>query len=101
GADPHCEVVGTAANGKIALAKIPQVNPDVVTLDIEMPEMDGLTTLAEIRKTYPRLPVIMASTLTERGATATLRALTLGATDYITKPSGVSISASVQQLREQ
>jgi two-component system chemotaxis response regulator CheB len=101
GADPHCEVVGTAANGKIALAKIPQVNPDVVTMDVEMPEMDGLTTLAEIRKIYPRLPVIMCSTLTERAAAATLKALTLGASDYVTKPSGENLVASLQQLREQ
>jgi two-component system chemotaxis response regulator CheB len=83
------EVVGVAANGRIALAKIAQHRPDVVTLDIEMPEMDGLATLREIRREWPRLPVVMFSTLTERGATATLDALTLGASDYVTKPSGV------------
>ncbi len=87
-ADPELEVVGTAANGKIALARLPQVNPDVVILDIEMPEMDGLQALREIRKTHPRLPVIMFSALTERGAAATLDALALGATDYFTKPTG-------------
>src|SRR2546423_1779682 len=80
--DPALEVVGTAANGRIALAKMSQVNPDIVILDIEMPEMDGLATLKELRKTYPRLPVIMFSALTERGAKATLDALALGATDY-------------------
>ncbi|MGD0676457.1 MAG: chemotaxis response regulator protein-glutamate methylesterase [Polyangiaceae bacterium] len=100
-ADANCEVVGTAANGKIALAKISQVNPDIVTLDIEMPEMDGLTTLAEIRKTHPRLPVIMFSTISERAASATLQALTLGATDYVTKPSGGNIAASLERVREQ
>jgi len=101
-ADPDLEVAGIAANGKIALAKIPQVNPDVVTLDVEMPEMDGLETLAAIRKIYPRLPVIMFSTLTERGTATTLEALTLGATDYVTKPSNVgSVSAAQQSLREQ
>src|SRR5713226_9746769 len=84
--DPALEVVGTAANGRIALAKMTQVNPDVVILDIEMPEMDGLATLAELRKTYPRLPVIMFSALTERGAEATLDALALGASDYFPKP---------------
>ena len=72
---PALMVIGTAANGRIALAKIPQVNPDVVTLDVEMPEMDGLQTLAAIRKTHPNLPVIMFSTLTKHGAVATLDAL--------------------------
>ncbi len=101
GADPACEVVGTAANGKIALARIVQVNPDVVTLDVEMPEMDGLATLAEIRRLYPRLAVIMLSAHTERAASATLRALALGASDYVTKPSGMTLTAAIQQLREQ
>jgi two-component system chemotaxis response regulator CheB len=85
--DPTIEVVGTAANGKIALAKIPQLSPDVITLDVEMPEMDGLETLAAIRKSYPRLPVIMVSSLTVRGAAVTIDALSLGASDYVTKPS--------------
>lgn len=57
--DQAIEVAGTASNGKIALARIPQVNPDIVILDVEMPEMDGLKALAELRKTWPRLPVIM------------------------------------------
>ncbi|HVW34903.1 MAG TPA: chemotaxis response regulator protein-glutamate methylesterase [Acidimicrobiia bacterium] len=87
--DPGIEVVGAAANGRIALAKIAQLEPDVVTLDIEMPEMDGLATLAELRPRWPRLPVIMFSTLTERGAEATLEALSLGASDYVTKPTGL------------
>src|SRR3972149_7031646 len=73
--DPELEVAGAAANGRIALAKIPQVNPDIVTLDAEMPEMDGLETLAAIRKSYPRFPVIMFSTQTERAAPVTLDAL--------------------------
>src|SRR6516162_10366754 len=95
--DPALEVVGTAANGRIALARMPQVNPDLVVLDVEMPEMDGLATLAEIRKTYPRLPVIMFSALTERGARATLDALALGATDYFTKPANAAgLDASLQ-----
>ncbi len=100
--DPALEVVGTAANGRIALAKIPQVNPDLVILDVEMPEMDGLQTLAELRKTYPRLPVIMFSALTERGAEATLDALALGATDYFTKPTSVGgLDASLEVIRTQ
>src|SRR5262245_27779521 len=86
-ADPAIEVIGSAPNGRIALSKIPQVNPDLVTLDIEMPELDGLGTLRELRKTYPKLPVIMFSTLTERGAVATLNALSLGASDYVAKPA--------------
>ncbi len=100
-ADPAIEVVGTAANGRIGLAKIPQVNPDLVTLDIEMPEMDGLATLAAIRKAYPLLPVIMFSTLTARGAAATLDALALGANDYVTKPANVgSVAAAIERVRE-
>ncbi len=77
-ADPDIEVVGTAANGRLALAKLAQLKPDLITLDIEMPEMDGLETLVELRKSHPRLPVIMFSTLTERGAAATLEALARG-----------------------
>src|SRR5215813_504369 len=100
--DPVLEVVGTAANGRIALARMTQVNPDLVILDIEMPEMDGLATLKELRKTYPRLPVIMFSALTERGAEATLDALALGATDYFTKPTNVGgIDAALAVIREQ
>ncbi len=100
--DPLIEVVGVAANGRIALAKIPQVNPDLVTLDIEMPEMNGLEALAEIRKTYPSMPVIMFSTLTHRGAAATLDALALGANDYVTKPSNLGNAAlSIQRIREE
>ncbi len=83
--DPDLEVVGVAANGQIALQRIDQINPDIVTLDVEMPEMDGLQALKEIRKTHPRLPVIMVSSLTERGARVTLDAIALGATDYVTK----------------
>jgi two-component system chemotaxis response regulator CheB len=101
-ADPALEVVGTAANGRIALAKIPQVNPDLVILDVEMPEMDGLETLREIRKAYPRLPVIMFSALTERGAAATLDALALGATDYFAKPINAGgMDASLRVIREE
>src|ERR1700712_4273705 len=100
--DPMVEVVGTAANGRIALAKIPQLNPDLVTLDIEMPEMDGLATLKELRRDYPRLPVIMFSTLTEKGALATINALSLGASDYVTKPSNVgSVNAGINTVRQE
>jgi two-component system, chemotaxis family, protein-glutamate methylesterase/glutaminase len=100
--DPTLEVVGVAANGRIALSKISQVNPDVITLDIEMPELDGLATLKEIRKTHPMLPVIMFSTLTQKGAVATIDALALGATDYVMKPANVgSVTAAIQKVRDE
>jgi two-component system chemotaxis response regulator CheB len=100
--DPDIEVVGTAPDGQIGLAKIPQLNPDLITLDMEMPVMDGLRTLAAIRKIYPKLPVIMFSTLTERGAGATLDALALGASDYVTKPANVgSVGAAMQRIRDE
>lgn len=99
---PGIEVAGTAPNGRVALSKIPQVNPDVVTLDVEMPVMDGIETLTELRRTYPRLPVIMFSTLTERGAAVTMEALLRGANDYVTKPANVGgVQESVVAIREQ
>jgi two-component system chemotaxis response regulator CheB len=102
GNDPDIEVIGTAANGKIAITKLPQLNPDLMTLDIEMPEMDGLQTLAAVRKTHPQLPIIMFSTLTQRGALATLDALALGASDYVTKPANVgSVTIGIQRVREE
>jgi two-component system, chemotaxis family, protein-glutamate methylesterase/glutaminase len=101
GADPEIEVVGTAANGRLALAKVAQLAPDLVTLDIEMPELDGLATLVELRKTHPRLPVIMFSALTERAASATLDALARGASDYVTKPANVgSLALAEERIRE-
>jgi len=86
-AEPETVVAGVAINGRQALARIPALKPDLVTLDIDMPGMDGLETLVEIRKLYPKLPVIMFSTLTERGAVVTLDALSRGASDYVAKPS--------------
>src|SRR5215468_1258817 len=85
--DQSLEVVGSAPNGSVGLARIPQLNPDVITLDIEMPDMDGLEMLRQLRQSYRGLRVIMFSTLTERGAAATIEALSLGADDYVTKAS--------------
>jgi two-component system, chemotaxis family, protein-glutamate methylesterase/glutaminase len=100
GDDPAIDVVGTAANGRIALDKLPQLRPDIIILDVEMPVMDGLDTLRVLRKTHPRLPVVMFSTLTERGASATLDALAAGASDYVTKPSHVgTVAASIERVR--
>src|SRR5690625_3284271 len=92
--DPRIEVVDRARNGKDALEKIELLSPDVVTLDIEMPIMDGLTTLEIIMSTKP-LPVLMISSSTTKGADKTLRAMSIGAVDFITKPSG-PISLDIQ-----
>jgi two-component system chemotaxis response regulator CheB len=98
--DPALEVVGVASDGRIALAKLPVLKPDLITLDIEMPVMDGLETLAAIRKVHPKLPVIMFSTLTEHGAAATLDALSLGASDYATKPSNTgNTTIAIDRIR--
>lgn len=99
---PELELAGTASNGAIALAKIPQLNPDVITLDIEMPGLNGIETLKEIRRLYPSLPVIMFSTLTEQGAAITLEALSLGASDYMTKPTNSpSLASAMGQIRRE
>ena len=99
--DAACEVIGTANNGKDALDKIESLRPDVVTLDIEMPVMNGLETLIPLRRAHPRLPVIMFSTLTERGAHATFEAMRRGASDYATKPSATNLTEGRKAVVEE
>ncbi len=83
--DPSIEVVGTAMDGAFALKKIEELHPDVVTLDLEMPRMDGMETLRLIMRRAP-MPVILFSTHSKEGAYATLKALALGAIDFVPKP---------------
>mgnify|MGYP000674792932 CR=1 FL=1 len=85
GQAPDIEVVGVAPDPYVAREKIKQLNPDVLTLDVEMPRMDGLTFLANLMRLRP-MPVVMVSTLTEKGADVTMRALENGAVDFVTKP---------------
>jgi len=98
--DPALQVVGVAANGAIAMERIAQLNPDVITLDIEMPDMDGLAVLRRIGNQAARPRVVMFSTLTDRGAALTLESLALGADDYVTKAANVgSLDRSMASLR--
>jgi two-component system chemotaxis response regulator CheB len=99
--DPSIEVVGTASDGLQALAKVVALRPDVVTLDLEMPELDGLTTLTELRKTHPRLPVVIFSSLSQRGAVKTLEALSRGANDYVAKPMAGTTEDVAARVREE
>ena len=83
--DPEIEVVGTAMDGAFAIRKIAELHPDVVTLDLEMPRMDGIETLRMIMRSAP-LPVIVFSTHSKEGAYSTFKALALGAIDFVAKP---------------
>ncbi len=83
---PNAEIVGTAHNGKAAILKVDSLKPDLLTLDIEMPEMNGLEALGHIKKEAPEVDAIMLSSLTQRGGELTMRALELGAFDFISKP---------------
>lgn len=95
--DPQIEVIGTARNGLDALEKIKQKKPDLITLDLEMPKMNGLEFLEKLMVENP-LPVIMISSLTHAGTDATIKALSLGAVDFIPKPSG-SISLDIEKIK--
>jgi len=94
--DPSIEVVGTAMDGLIGLRKIEELRPHVVTLDLEMPRMDGIEMLRQITRKH-RVPVIVVSAHTEQGATLTLKALSLGAFDFVTKPQEAA-SGKLQQI---
>ncbi|MGE0602897.1 MAG: chemotaxis response regulator protein-glutamate methylesterase [Xanthobacteraceae bacterium] len=98
GLEPDMQVVRVCKNGREALEQLDIANPDVVVLDIEMPELDGIATLKEMLIKRPRLPVIMASTLTKRGAEITLKALSMGATDCVPKPD-VGNGAGSEEFR--
>ena len=99
GSDSRIEVVGSAADPFIARDKIKKLKPDVITLDVEMPKMDGLTFLANLMRLYP-MPVVMVSTLTEKGNEVTMDALELGAIDFVTKPK-VDVTDSIQDYKEE
>jgi two-component system, chemotaxis family, protein-glutamate methylesterase/glutaminase len=98
GSQPDMEVVGTAPDPLVARDLIKQTNPDVLTLDVEMPKMDGLDFLERLMRLRP-MPVLMVSSLTERGSEITMRALELGAVDFVTKPK-ISIQHGMQEYAE-
>lgn len=97
-AEHDIEVIGTARDGLHAITQVAQLSPDVVVLDVEMPNLDGLSTLPRLLEVSPHLPVVMYSTLTERGASATLEALARGAVDYATKPTMVANQEEAAQM---
>jgi two-component system, chemotaxis family, protein-glutamate methylesterase/glutaminase len=96
---PGVELAGVAHNGKIALAKIQALKPDILTLDIEMPEMNGIEVLVELQKSHPGIGVIMLSTLTSEGSDMTMRALELGAFDFILKPQSKNQTEGKKEIR--
>ena len=96
---PGVEVVGVAHNGKIAVSKIQTLKPDLLTLDIEMPEMNGIEVLEWIRTNQPQVSAIMVSTLTSEGGHMTMKALELGAYDFLLKPNTTNIVESKKELR--
>lgn len=99
GRDPQIEVVGTAHDAYMARDKIEKLKPDVLTLDVEMPKMDGITFLSNLMRLHP-MPVLMVSTLTEKGARVTMDALAYGAVDFVCKPK-IDISHSFLEYAEE
>jgi two-component system chemotaxis response regulator CheB len=97
--DPSIEVVGTASDAHAARERIKQLNPDVLTLDVEMPKMDGITFLRNLMRLRP-MPVVMVSSLTERGADVTLDALAIGAVDYLSKPK-IDLAATLKDYGDE
>jgi two-component system, chemotaxis family, protein-glutamate methylesterase/glutaminase len=98
---PGVEVVGVAANGKIALQKLEHLHPDLLTLDVEMPEMNGLEVLRCLRRNKADVGAIMLSACTSEGAESTIEALELGAFDFVIKPSGGTPEANADRLRQE
>jgi two-component system chemotaxis response regulator CheB len=98
---PQVEVIGSAHHGKAALEKIARLKPDFITLDFEMPEFDGIETLRRLKRDFPEVKAIMVSAHTQKGAEITMRALSEGAFDFISKPEGVSPIQSIDMLRNQ
>src|SRR3954469_17323975 len=98
-ADPEMEVVGAASDAYMARDKIKALNPDVITLDVEMPKMDGVTFLRNLMRLRP-MPVVMVSSLTEHGAEITLDALSVGAVDYLPKPK-IDLAATLGDYAEE
>ncbi len=100
--DPAIEVVGSARDGREALSEVERLSPDLVTLDVEMPEMDGLKALRFIQTRFPRVRVIMCSSLTKRGAAITIDALLAGASDYVSKQHSAGLTDDAyEQLRQE
>lgn len=97
---PGVEIVGTASNGKTAIARIASLRPDLITLDIDMPGMDGIEVLEEINRLAYNVGVIMLSSLTHEGGEITIKALELGAFDFIPKPELDSMEANKQYIRQ-
>src|SRR5580693_9044735 len=97
--DRSIEVVGAAGDAYAAREKIKALNPDVLTLDVEMPRMDGVTFLRNLMRLRP-MPVIMVSSLTEKGAEVTLDALSIGAVDYLPKPK-IDLAATLADYKEE